>query len=90
MFDDSKRLDKLEADMAALQKAHGSTVDKVDKNFTQVNENNKVYGKNFEVLQKEVTDLTATVKKLGSLEDAVKKLQARVSNLEAAVKKLGK
>ncbi len=50
MFDDSRRLDNLEARLDALQKAHHATVTIVDSNST-------VNAKNFEMLKTRLDDV---------------------------------
>jgi uncharacterized protein YlxW (UPF0749 family) len=96
MFDDSKRLDKLESQMAEIAKA--KTDDRLNEMIKAHNESVKNLGDWIKQLEKTVTDNAVLMvksnnefrKQIGDLQGEVKKLQQRCANVEAAVKKLGK
>ena len=91
MFDDTKRLDALEAKLADLNKAYSTSVEAINKNFKEVadkrqslvdqlNDFLKIHNKSIEDLEKANADLDGTVKKL----------QQRVATLDADMKKVRK
>jgi len=95
MFDDSKRLDKLEAQMAGVEKSIAelrSALDGLSKSsgekFKALDFQNEDKDRQFAGIRKSRLEPLETDSK--TLNDAVKKLQQRCTNLEAAVKKLSK
>jgi predicted nucleic acid-binding Zn-ribbon protein len=91
MFDDSKRLDTLESQVAALTKQNAASVEAANKGIKeladkhqslidQLNDFTKLYNKSVTDLDKADIDLAAEFKKL----------QQRVATLEADMKKVKK
>jgi uncharacterized coiled-coil protein SlyX len=94
MFDDSKRLDGLEAQMAEVRKWISGTTDVVNKTNERITKLNEYVDRwftqnneNFKVLGKRIDDAETATKENDA---AIKKLQQRCANLEADVKKLKK
>jgi chromosome segregation ATPase len=98
MFDDSKRLDKLESQMAEVLKALSSNAKLMDENTRAFNEFDKNITKRLDDAITQInTNDKSYEKRLDSLEKLIakfdgeiKKLQQRCANLEVTVKKMGK
>jgi len=95
MFDDSKRLDKLESQMGEVQKAVKDMATAIadlskamNDKFKQLDFANEDKDRQFLGIRKSRLEPLETDVK--ALNDAMKKLQPRVTNLEVQVKKLGK
>ncbi len=91
MFDDSKRLDNLEAQVAALTKAGAAAAEANSKSFKEVAEKRQsLIDQLNEFLKMYNTEVGDLQKLCGDLEGQVKKLTQRVSTLETDMKKVKK
>jgi septal ring factor EnvC (AmiA/AmiB activator) len=95
MFDDSKRLDKLEAQVAELTKAYVKTVDAAEQWTKRLDSFDTDITKRLDDAIKQINENDKAIDKHFSdlekrLDADVKKLQQRCANLEATVKKLSK
>jgi uncharacterized protein YaaN involved in tellurite resistance len=75
MFDDSKRLDKLESDMANV----GKFQEAVRKNFESLQKYQDGIGKDFETINKNFQDIW---KRLDGLEKSMKAVEAKVKKIK--------